>query len=132
MNRGFAGVEWGLPNAGIDVSKARQGTASRREVPLIMRFSRLEWTLGPAPFLEETDGEAVDQLALPILKIFVPHVGQVPSVAGRPFFMVIDFAPLISFFARHLTQYPSTPLPPPCSGITPAAPHGAIRAAVPA
>jgi len=42
----------------------------------------------------------------PILKIFVPHTGQVPCVAGRPFFIVIAFASLISREALHLTQYP--------------------------
>src|SRR5207237_7255411 len=42
----------------------------------------------------------------PILKIFVPHTGQVPCVAGRPFFIVICFASLISREALHFTQYP--------------------------
>ncbi len=42
----------------------------------------------------------------PILKIFVPHTGQRPWVAGRPFFMVICFASLISREVLHLTQYP--------------------------
>jgi len=42
----------------------------------------------------------------PILKIFVPHTGQSPWVAGRPFFMVIGFASLISREALHFTQYP--------------------------
>jgi hypothetical protein len=46
-------------------------------------------------------------LALPILDILVPQVGQVPEVAGRLFFMTIALAPFISFFARHLTQYAS-------------------------
>jgi len=40
----------------------------------------------------------------PILNIFVPHVGQVPSVAGLPFFIVTDLAPLISRRVLHLTQ----------------------------
>ena len=42
----------------------------------------------------------------PILKIFVPHTGQSPWVAGRPFFMVMAFASLISREALHFTQYP--------------------------
>lgn len=42
----------------------------------------------------------------PILNIFVPHTGQVPWVAGRPFFMVICLASLISREALHFTQYP--------------------------
>ena len=40
----------------------------------------------------------------PILNIFVPHTGQMPSVAGLPFFMVIRFSLRISRFALHLTQ----------------------------
>ena len=42
----------------------------------------------------------------PILKIFVPQTGQVPWVAGRPFFIVICFGSLISREALHFTQYP--------------------------
>jgi hypothetical protein len=42
---------------------------------------------------------------LPILNILVPQDGQTPEVAGLPFFMVMAFALLISFLARHLTQY---------------------------
>lgn len=42
----------------------------------------------------------------PILKIFVPHTGHTPWVAGRPFFIVIAFASLISREALHFTQYP--------------------------
>ena len=40
----------------------------------------------------------------PILKILVPQTGQEPCVAGRPFFIVICFASLISREALHLTQ----------------------------
>jgi hypothetical protein len=40
----------------------------------------------------------------PILNIFVPHTGQVPSVAGLPFFIVILFSFFISRFALHFTQ----------------------------
>ena len=42
----------------------------------------------------------------PILKILVPQTGQMPWVAGRPFFIVIAFGSLISREALHLTQYP--------------------------
>ena len=38
--------------------------------------------------------------------IFVPQTGQAPWVAGRPFFMVMDLASLISRDSQHLTQYP--------------------------
>jgi hypothetical protein len=40
----------------------------------------------------------------PILKIFVLQTGQVPSVAGRPFFIVICLALLISRWALHFMQ----------------------------
>jgi hypothetical protein len=40
----------------------------------------------------------------PILNILVPHVGQTPSVAGLPFFMVTDLAFFISRLLLHLTQ----------------------------
>ena len=45
--------------------------------------------------------------AEPILNILVPHTGHFPSVAGRPFFIVIWTASLISRFALHFTQYAS-------------------------
>jgi len=47
---------------------------------------------------------------LPILNIFVPHVEQVPVVAGLPFFIVIAVGVSISFLALHLTQYASIEL----------------------
>lgn len=43
-------------------------------------------------------------LAAPMRKTLVPQVGQVPWVAGLPFFMVIAWGLLISLFSRHLTQ----------------------------
>lgn len=48
-------------------------------------------------------------MALPprILNITVPHVGHLPLMALRPFFIVSSTASEISFFALHLTQYPS-------------------------
>src|SRR4030095_16685615 len=36
-----------------------------------------------------------------------PHVGHLPLIALRPFFMTSSTASAISFFALHLTQYPS-------------------------
>jgi hypothetical protein len=45
--------------------------------------------------------------ALPIRNTFVPHVGQVPCVAGLPFLNVTDVGLLISRFVLHLTQYAS-------------------------
>jgi hypothetical protein len=44
-------------------------------------------------------------LLAPILNILVQHTGQVPSVAGRPFFMVIGFASVISREVLHFMQY---------------------------
>jgi hypothetical protein len=40
----------------------------------------------------------------PILNILVLHTGQVPSVAGRPFFIVIGFAFVISRDVLHFMQ----------------------------
>jgi len=42
----------------------------------------------------------------PILYIFVLQVGQVPFIAGLPFFMVTDFGFFISLLVLHFTQYP--------------------------
>ena len=52
---------------------------------------------------------ATDTVDLPprILNITVPQVGHLPLMALRPFFMVSSTASMISFFALHLTQYPS-------------------------
>jgi len=56
-------------------------------------------------------GAAVLLLALAfppkILNITVPHVGHLPLMALRPFFIVSSTASIISFLALHLTQYPS-------------------------
>ena len=49
-------------------------------------------------------GHAHCYLPAPILKILVPQTGHAPSVAGRPFFMVICFAFLISRWALHFMQ----------------------------
>lgn len=46
--------------------------------------------------------------ALPILNILVPHTGQIPWVAGRPFFIVMASVSFISRDDLHFTQYPST------------------------
>ncbi|MBI3413846.1 MAG: hypothetical protein HY043_00790 [Verrucomicrobia bacterium] len=48
-------------------------------------------------------------VALPprILNITTPHVGHLPLMAFRPFFMTSSTPSVISFFALHLTQYPS-------------------------
>jgi hypothetical protein len=42
-----------------------------------------------------------------ILNITVPHVGHLPLMALRPFFIISSTAAVISFLALHLTQYPS-------------------------
>ncbi len=49
---------------------------------------------------------AKSHLLAPILNILVLHTGQVPSVAGRPFFIVIGLAFVISRVALHFMQYP--------------------------
>jgi hypothetical protein len=43
-------------------------------------------------------------LLAPILNILVLHTGQVPSVAGRPFFIVIGLAFVISRVVLHFMQ----------------------------
>jgi hypothetical protein len=42
-----------------------------------------------------------------ILNMTVPHVGHLPLMALRPFFIVSSTPLEISFLALHLTQYPS-------------------------
>lgn len=46
----------------------------------------------------------------PILNTLVPHFGQVPDVAARPFFIVTLTGFFIATFALHLTQYAVTPV----------------------
>jgi hypothetical protein len=41
---------------------------------------------------------------LPILNILVPQVGQIPCVAGLPFFIVTCAGLFISLLALHFTQ----------------------------
>ncbi len=52
-----------------------------------------------------------DQL-WPILNTLVPHTGQVPRVAGLPFFKVTLEGSFMSRFALHLKQYACTELTP--------------------
>ncbi len=42
--------------------------------------------------------------AAPILNIFVPQSGQIPSVAGLPFFIVTGLGSFISFLLLHFMQ----------------------------
>ncbi len=44
--------------------------------------------------------------------IFVPHTGQIPWVAGLPFFMVTFFSSFIVLLDLHLTQYASVAMEP--------------------
>jgi hypothetical protein len=44
---------------------------------------------------------------LPMRNIFVPQTGQMPWVAGLPFFMVTFFSSFIILLDLHLTQYAS-------------------------
>ena len=44
----------------------------------------------------------------PIRKTLVPHVGQVPFTAGRPFFNVVSLGSFTSLLALHFTQYAVT------------------------
>jgi hypothetical protein len=58
---------------------------------------------------DAADSLGTDAVDFPprILNITVPHVGHFPLMAFRPFFIVSSTASIISFFALHLTQYPS-------------------------
>jgi hypothetical protein len=56
------------------------------------------------PDAENVLGDLADYLLAPILNILVPHSGHVPSVAGRPFFMVMGLAPLIWRWVLHFMQ----------------------------
>lgn len=47
------------------------------------------------------------QAAFPMRIITVPHTGQMPFVAGFPFFSVTGFGSFISRFVLHFTQYAS-------------------------
>ena len=49
-------------------------------------------------------GRAQRYVCLPIRNIFVPQTGQVPCVAGFPFFIVIWLAAVISRWVRHFKQ----------------------------
>ena len=52
----------------------------------------------------EKNRDRQSYLLLPILNILVPQVGQIPCVAGLPFFMVISLGSFISLLALHFTQ----------------------------
>jgi len=44
----------------------------------------------------------------PIRNTLVPHSGQVPFTAGRPFFSVVSLGSFMSLLALHFTQYAVT------------------------
>jgi len=50
----------------------------------------------------------VDYSIFPIRKTLVPHVGQVPFTAGRPFFSLVSLGSFTCLLALHFTQYAST------------------------
>ena len=54
--------------------------------------------------------KALGYAALPIRNIFVEQTGHTPWVAGRPFFIVMAWALLISLLDRHFIQYASKEL----------------------
>jgi len=58
---------------------------------------------GPFFELARSSNARFDQ-AFPILNILVLQTGQVPSVAGLPFFMVMGFGPFISRLTLHFRQ----------------------------
>jgi len=62
------------------------------------------------PYLVSYEG--VFDYALPILNILVAQTGQLPWVAGLPFFMVMALASFISLLALHFIQYACIWAPP--------------------
>ena len=54
--------------------------------------------------MSDAGKRAETYLLAPILNILVLHTGQIPSVAGRPFFMVIGFGSEISRVVLHFMQ----------------------------
>jgi hypothetical protein len=56
------------------------------------------------PWIRRTSSCCCDYLLEPILNILVLHTEHVPSMAGRPFFMVTCFALLISRWVLHFMQ----------------------------
>lgn len=59
---------------------------------------------GGACGVDPEPSEVGEALPPRILNMTVPHVGQTPLIALRPFFMTSSTAWTISFFALHLTQ----------------------------
>ena len=57
--------------------------------------------------LGDPELDEVEALPPKILNMTVPQVGHFPLIALRPFFITSSTASTISFFALHLTQYPS-------------------------
>ncbi len=80
-------------------SREARSLASRRVGPHYGRVPVSPGEAGASPPCGGTAGSGA-----PILKIRVPQTGQRPSVAGRPFFIVICFGSRISRGALHLTQ----------------------------
>src|SRR5438552_1724644 len=77
-----------------------QDDTQRRNTWELLDASRSCSHVRPRPL---NDGDQ-SYFPAPILKIFVPQTGQAPSVAGRPFFIVICLAFLISRWALHFMQ----------------------------
>src|SRR6476620_10819078 len=76
---------------------------------LVVAFSVPPQELGTAAALESFADVSLGAEAFPpkILNMTTPQVGHLPLIALRPFFINSSTASAISFFALHLTQYPS-------------------------
>ena len=76
----------------------------------MVSYARLEasaarWpALSVAPWAVKGELLVETYLLAPILNILVLHTGQVPSVAGRPFFIVTGLAFVISRVVLHFMQ----------------------------
>jgi hypothetical protein len=90
---GFEGTGCPAPRAGSRPVSRRSWTGPRRDrAPAVSGEGSIDRARCGQP---------------PMRNIFVPQTGQVPWVAGLPFFIVIFCASFISRFALHFTQYAS-------------------------
>src|SRR5674476_854804 len=83
------------------------GVYHRSGAPLRMRRGPGRLAPRPSPAYSKKTrvrGPETSYLLLPILNILVPQSGQMPWVAGLPFFIVTACSSFMVFLARHFTQ----------------------------
>ena len=74
----------------------------------LIRLLQKKMAVPEGPPTTYTKCYSLSQEAFPILNILVLQTGQIPCVAGLPFFIVTACGSFISRFALHFTQYAST------------------------